>query len=203
MGDVFIPGGEMSARHDDGNEALIDVIGIDILPFRTIRKSRAPIVSAVNGICQGGGLIIAMLSDIAVASDRATFRAPETLRGIVDANLSAMLPAHVGIAHARDLLMTGRRVGADEACRLGLVSRVVAHDDLRRATRDAVAELLRAAPNARMQVKRLINARYGVIDEMSFEASLLSDEVVEGFNAFTEKRTPNWVPEEFRSGDRL
>jgi hypothetical protein len=54
-----------------------------------------------------------------------------------------------------------------------------------------------------MQVKRLINARYGVIDEMSFEAPLLSDEVVEGFNAFTEKRTPTWVPEEFRSGDRL
>jgi enoyl-CoA hydratase/carnithine racemase len=203
VGDVFIPGGEMSGRHDDGNEQLIDAIGLDILPFRTVRNSRAPVVAAVNGICQGGGLIIAMLSDIAVASDRATFRAPETLRGLVDANLSALLPAHVGIAHARDLLMTGRRVGAEEACRLGLVSRVVPHDDLRRAALEAVAELLRAAPNARCRVKALINSRYGVIDDMGFEASLISDEVVEGFNAFTEKRSPEWVPEEFRSGDRL
>jgi enoyl-CoA hydratase len=203
VGDVFIPGGEMSGRHDDGNEDILGVIRNDILPFRLIRNSRAPVVASVNGICQGGGLIIAMLSDVAVASDRATFRAPETLRGIVDANLSALLPAHVGIAHARDLLMTGRRVGADEACQLGLISRVVPHDDLQTATLGAVADLLRAAPNARSQVKRLINARYGVIDDMSFEASLISDEVVEGFTAFTEKRTPTWVPEEFRSGGRL
>jgi enoyl-CoA hydratase/carnithine racemase len=203
VGDVFIPGGEMSGRHDDGNQEIIDAIGNDVLPFRTIRNSRAPVVAAVNGICQGGGLIIAMLSDIAVASDRAVFRAPETLRGIVDANLSALLPAHVGIAHARDLLMSGRRLGADEACRLGLVSRVVPHDELQRAALDAVGELLRAAPGARSRVKALINSRYGVIDDMSFEASLESDEIVEGFRAFTEKRTPDWVPEEFRSGDRL
>jgi enoyl-CoA hydratase/carnithine racemase len=203
VGDVFIPGGEMSGRHDDGNAELIDVIGYDVLPFRTIRNSRAPIVAAVNGICQGGGLIIAMLSDIAVASDRATFRAPETLRGIVDANLSALLPAHVGIAYARDLLMSGRRLAADEACRIGLVSRVVPHDDLGRGALDAAAELLRAAPDARSRVKALINSRYGVVDEITFHASLESDEIVEGFRAFTEKRTPDWVPEEFRSGGRL
>ena len=201
--DVFIPGGEMSGRHEDGNQELIEVIGMDVLPFRTIRNSRIPVVSAVNGICQGGGLIIALLSDIAVASDRATFRAPETLRGIVDANLAALLPAHVGVAHARDLLMSGRRVSADEASRMGLVSRVVPHDELRQSTLDAVGDLLRAAPDARSRVKSLINARYGVVDEIGFAASLASEEIVEGFQAFTEKRTPSWVPEEFGSGDRL
>jgi len=201
--DVFIPGGEMSGRHEDGNQELIEVIGMDVLPFRTIRNSRAPVVSAVNGICQGGGLIIALLSDIAVASDRATFRAPETLRGIVDANLAALLPAHVGVAHARDLLMSGRRVSADEASRMGLVSRVVPHDDLSQSTLDAVGDLLRAAPDARSRVKSLINARYGVVDEIGFAASLASEEIVEGFQAFTEKRTPSWVPEEFGSGGRL
>jgi enoyl-CoA hydratase len=203
VGDVFIPGGEMSGRHDDGNEELLEVVGMDILPFRTIRNSRAPVVSSVNGICQGGGLIIAMVSDVTVASDRATFRAPETLRGIVDGNLAAMLPAHLGIAHARDLLMTGRRVGADEAVQIGLVSRVAAHDDLRAATLDAVGELLRAAPEARSRVKSIMNSRYGVVDDMSFEISLESDEVVEGFTAFTEKRMPTWVPEEFGTGGRL
>ena len=203
MDDVFIPGGEMSGRHEDGNQELIEVIGMDVLPFRAIRNSRAPVVAAVNGICQGGGLIIALASDIAVASDRATFRAPETLRGIVDANLSAMLPAHVGVAHARDLLMSGRRVTADQARQMGLVSRVVPHDDLKQAALDAVGDLLRAAPDARSRVKSLINARYGVVDEIGFAASLASEEIVEGFRAFTEKRTPSWVPEEFRSAGRL
>ena len=203
VGDVFIPGGEMSGRHDDGNQELIEVMQHDVLPFRTIRNSRAPVVAAINGICQGGGLIIAMMSDIAVASERATFRAPETLRGIVDANLAAMLPAHIGVAYARDLLMSGRRLDADEACRVGLISRLVPHDDVRRAALDAAGELLRAAPGARSRVKALINARYGVVDDMGFLASLASDEIIEGFTAFTEKRTPSWVPEEFGSGGRL
>jgi enoyl-CoA hydratase len=195
----------LSGREDDGADLadVIKVVRFDLLPFRVIRNSRAPVVTAINGICQGGGLIVALASDVAVASDRATFRAPETLRGVVDANMAAMLPAHVGVAHARDLLMTGRRVGADEACRMGLIARVVPHDDLRQAAADAVGELLRAAPHARSRVKALINARYGVVDEISFEASVGSEEVVEGFRAFTEKRMPDWVPEEFRSDGRL
>ena len=203
VGDVFIPGGEMTGRHDDGNEATIGVMGMDVLPFRAIRISPAPVVSAVNGICQGGGLIIAMLSDITVASERATFRAPETLRGIVDANLAAMLPAQIGVANARELLMTGKRVDAEEARRLGLVTRVAPHDDLRSAALGAVGDLLRAAPRARAEVKRLINARYGLVDDMTFAASLQSPEVVEGFTAFAEKRSPAWVPDEFDTGGRL
>lgn len=203
VGDVFIPGGDITGRHEDGNEELLDIVGIDILPFRRIRTSRAPVVSAVNGICQGGGLIIAMVSDIAVVSDRATFRAPETLRGVLDVNLAAMLPAHVGVAHARDLLMSGRRVSAAEAERMGLVSRVVPHDALFEGAMQAVTDLLRAAPDARSRAKSLINARYGVEDAIGFEASLESDEVLEGFAAFTEKRSPSWVPDDFRSGERL
>ena len=83
-GDVFAPGGDLGGRSQPGDQPLPD-IGHDILPFLEIRDSRAPVVAAVNGICQAGGLLIAMLADIAVASDRATFRAPELLRGIPDA----------------------------------------------------------------------------------------------------------------------
>ena len=121
-GDVFAPGGDLGGRREEGDEPTPD-IGHDILPFLAIRDSRAPVVSAVNGICQAGGLLIAMLADICVASDRATFRVPELLRGIPDATYAAVLPAHVGIAVARDLLLSARRFDAAEALRIGLISR--------------------------------------------------------------------------------
>lgn len=202
-GDVFIPGGEMSGRHEDATFDAARYMGLDILPFHTLRVSRVPVVASVNGLCQGGGLIIAMAADVAVASERAVFRAPETLRGVVDVNLAAMLPVHVGVAHARDLLLTGRRVTAAEAQQMGLIARVCAHDDLEAETLRAAKELLQGAPRTRNEAKRIINSRYGAVDEMTFAASLESDEVVEGFAAFTEKREPAWVPEAFREGKRL
>src|SRR5436309_4858922 len=133
VGDVFAPGGDLGGRTEDGEEPVPDGVGFDILPFLTVRDSRAPVVAAVNGICQAGGLLIAMMADIAVASDRATFRVPELLRGIPDATYAAALPAHVGVAVARDLLLSARRFDAAEAQRIGLLSRVVPHDELRTA----------------------------------------------------------------------
>ena len=132
--DVFAPGGDLGGRSEPG-ETVPDVSGADVLPFLAIRDSQAPVIAAVNGICQAGGLLIAMLADIAVASDRATFRVPELLRGIPDATYAAVLPAHVGVAVARDLLLSARRFDAAEAVRLGVISRVVAHDELRAAAR--------------------------------------------------------------------
>ncbi|HEY1828989.1 MAG TPA: enoyl-CoA hydratase/isomerase family protein [Acidimicrobiales bacterium] len=194
-GDVFAPGGDLGGRSEPGDEPTPD-IGHDILPFLTIRDSRAPVVAAVNGICQAGGLLIAMLSDIAVVSDRATFRVPELLRGIPDATYAAVLPAHVGIAVARDLLLSARRFDAAEALRLGLISRVVPHDQLREAALSAAWEILQTPPMARMQVKRMLNERYGLIDyQTMFWALDESPEPREGMNAFMEKRPPNWVPE--------
>lgn len=194
-GDVFAPGGDLGGRTSEGDEPVPD-LGHEILPFLTIRDSRAPIVAAVNGICQAGGLLVAMLCDICVASDRATFRAPELLRGIVDATYAAVLPAHVGIAMARDLLLSGRRFDAAEALRLGVISRVVPHDELRPAAVQAVTEILQTGPLARMHVKRMLNERYGPIDYQTMFGSLAdSDEPREGMRAFMEKRPPAWIPE--------
>jgi enoyl-CoA hydratase/carnithine racemase len=194
-GDVFSAGGDLGGRSSEGDVPVPD-IGHEILPFLTIRDSQAPVVAAVNGICQAGGLLVAMLADICVASDRATFRAPELLRGIVDATYAAVLPAHVGIAVARDLLLSGRRFDADEARRLGVISRVVPHDQLHDTAVQAVKEILQTGPLARMHVKRMLNDRYGLIDYQTMFASLAdSDEPREGMLAFMEKRPPRWVPE--------
>ena len=193
-GDVFAPGGDLGGRAEPGDN-LPEGLGNDVLPFLAIRDSRAPIVSAVNGICQGGGLLVAMMSDIAVASERAVFRVPELLRGIPDAFYAATLPAHVGIAVARDLMLSARRFDAAEALRLGVITRVSPHEKLREAALSAAYEILRTAPEARAQVKRMLNERYGLIDTQTMFGSLAtSQEPREGMRAFLEKRDPSWVP---------
>jgi enoyl-CoA hydratase/carnithine racemase len=195
-GDVFAPGGEMGGRFDDGGTDYGALLGTAVLPFDAIRESRKPVVAAVNGLCMGGGLLITMLADVAIASERAMFGAPELLRGVADAYHAAILPEQVGVAIARDMLFTGRRLDAHEAERHGLVARVTPHDELIATTDEVVRDILRAAPRARLAMKRLVNARYGVIDRITFEESLAGDEVREGFLAFVEKRTPAWVPGE-------
>lgn len=194
-GDVFAPGGDLGGRSEPGDDLPEGLSGTDVVPFLTIRDSRAPVISAVNGICQAGGLLVAMMSDIAVASDRATFRVPELLRGIPDATYAAALPAHVGLAAARDLLLSARRFDAAEALRLGVISRVVPHDDLRTAALTAAREILQTAPIARAQVKRMLNDRYGQFDyQTMFGALETSAEPREGMRAFMEKRDPEWIP---------
>ncbi len=197
-GDVFAPGGDLGGRAEPGDEPVPDS-GADILPFLTIRDSRAPVIAAVNGICQAGGLLIAMMADICVASDRATFRVPELLRGIPDATYAAALPAHVGVAVARDLLLSARPFDATEAQRLGVIARVVPHDELRSAAVDAVKQVLRTPPDARVHVKRMLNEHYGPVDyQTMFWALDHSDEPREGMRAFMEKRPPSWIPDDLR-----
>ncbi len=193
-GDVFSTGGDLGGRAEEYDEP-IRVAGADVLPFLAIRDSFAPVITAVNGICQAGGLLIAMLADVAVASDRATFRVPELLRGIPDATYAAALPAHVGMAVARDLLLSARSFDAVEAQRIGLLSRVVPHSELRAAASEAAHQVLKTAPAARAQVKRMLNERYGHVDYPTmFWALEHSPEPREGMRAFMEKRAPGWVP---------
>lgn len=202
-GDVFCPGGDLKRDRSDDAMGIVELLGSDMLPFKAIRFSPAPVVSAVNGLCQGGGLTIAMLSDIAVASDRATFRGPELLRGIADTYYAQIMPKHVGIAMTRDLMFSGRVLDAAEAVQHGLVSRMVPHDQLEAAAEQAAREMLQCGPEARFQFKRIVNAQYGLVDEMTMEASIGGPETREGMRAFAEKRSPDWVPDAFRSGDRL
>jgi len=105
-------------------------------------------------------------------------------------NLAALLPNHVGVALARDMLMTGRRVSAAEARAQGLIARVCAHDDLRPRPSGRAPICSRAGPTLAAEVKRLINSRYGEIDEMTFIRSVASGEVIEGFRASPKAPSP-------------
>ena len=201
-GDVFIPGGDLGGDQIDdwGGPRYL---GMDCAPFDAVRFSPKPVVSAVNGICQGGGLLIAMFSDVAVASDRATFRAPELYRGIADTGYAQYLPVQIGPARARDMLLTGRKVTADEAEAWGLVARKVAHEELMDTAREVLAAAVRCAPQARAGVKRVISTSYGFYDRMTMDESLRGPEMLEGYHAFKERRQPAWVPEDLRTEGRL
>ena len=200
-GDVFIPGGDMGGAGAHDTWPGLESLSMDVTPFEIIRKSAKPVVSAVNGICQGGGLMIAMVSDVAVASEEATFRAPELLRGIADTNYGQILPRQVGPARARDMLLTGRKVSAEEALAWGLVARVVPADRVMDEALAVLAECCRTAPDARFTVKRTMDEFYGAYDRMGMEASLTKAEFVEGFQAFKEHRSPSWIPDDLRPDD--
>jgi len=200
-GDVFIPGGDMSGANPDGWADLPGLLGMDNTPFDTIRRSPKPIVCAVNGIAQGGGMMIAMLSDVAVASERATFRAPELFRGIADTNYGQILPRQVGPARARDLLLTGRQLTAAEAEDWGLVSRVVPHEALLDEALSALRAACRTGPEARAAVKKSMDAFYGTYDRVAMDTSLMGPEMTEGYLAFKDRRPPAWIPDDLREDD--
>ena len=201
-GETFITGGDLGNEVDD-DWAGLGTLGMDLLPFDAVRRSDKPVVVAVNGLCQGGGLMLTLLADVAVASDRATFRAPELLRGIADTYFARILPRQVGPARARDMLLTGRRLDAAEALDWGLVARVSPHGSLLESATEALRECCFAAPTARAAVKRSLDAYYGAFDRAAMEKSLTGPEREEGWSAFSERRAPEWIPEEIRPTGRL
>ena len=141
-GDSFCTGGEMGGRHDDGGDDALATLGHDITPFEAIRNCHKPVVAMVNGAAQGGGCILALVSDVAVVSEDVRFRIPEVLRGVADSWYASYLPAHIGLARARDLVLTGRPFDALEAAAMGLVARVVPSDELESVTWEVVGDLV-------------------------------------------------------------
>src|SRR6059036_1787265 len=192
-GEHFCVGCEMGGRHEGAAGLDRETDGIDLLPFVQFERCPKLVVLGINGMCQGGGLNLTLTADLAVASERATFRAPELLRGVADCFLGARLASRVGMARAKLLLFTAAEVTAAEALAMGLVTRVVPHDELETAVAETVGWVRQTAPRARRALKRDLNRQLPALDFMMFAASLASDEVREGFAAFVEKRPAGWT----------
>ncbi len=191
-GDVFCVGGEMGGQHEGGAALDRETDGLDLLPFRALESTRAIVLTAINGLCQGGGLNMTLCGDIAIASERATFRAPELLRGVADPFLPARLPARVGLAMAKYLLFTGAVIDSQEAARIGLIAKVVPHEQLPAAVDAALAQVRTTGPAARAALKQEMNRNLPEFNMVMFAQSLRAPEVTEGFQAFVEKRAPKW-----------
>jgi len=193
-GDHFCVGGEMGGRHEGGQPIDRETDGLDLTPFVQLERCPKTVLVAINGTCQGGGLVMTLMSDLSVVSDRATFRVPELLRGVADCYLGARLASRVGMARAKWLLFTAQPLSAGEALAMGLVARVVPHAGLEAAVDETVAQVRETAPRARALLKRDLNRQLAPLDLPMFAESLRGDEVREGFAAFVEKRPAAWSP---------
>ena len=162
-----------------------------------------PTIAAINGHCLGGGLELAITCDLRICAAGAKLGMPPAKLGLIygHTGLRKFLDA-VGLAHTKELFLTGRNLSAERAERIGLVQRVVADEELERAAVELAAEVAANAPLSMKGNKRAIKllSENPVLSEQQ-EQSLIalrescfaSEDFREGIRAFAEKRKPNWT----------
>lgn len=156
-----------------------------------------PVIAAVNGFAYGGGCEIAMLCDLVVASEDATFAIPEALIGAIPP-IAAAIGAHIiGKLNVSRLMLTGEPITAQEAKLIGLVNKVVPAQELMNAAEELAKSTMRAAPSSIKAIKKLMvrqleleRLRQAVEELMNI---VQTGEGKEGHIAFVEKRAPRWV----------
>jgi enoyl-CoA hydratase len=165
-----------------------------------IEQASFPVIAAVNGFALGGGCELALSCDFIYASDRARLGQPEVGLGVIPGfGGSQRLARIVGVAHARELCMTGDVIDAEAALRLGLVNAVVPHAELLPKVRGVAAKIASKAPLAIASVKRAIlrgaDAPLATANELeasAFAALFGTHDQREGMGAFLERRTPKF-----------
>ena len=170
-------------------------------PYETIREMPKPVVAAVNGLALGGGCELALACDIVIAADSAKFGQPEIRVGVIPGcGGTQVLPRLMGEKRAKELIFTGRTMTAEEALGFGIVNRVVPLAELRAATEQFIADLLRNSPAmlrlAKMAVNKSLETPLSV--GMSYERDLFAlcfgtNDQKEGARAFLDKRKPTYT----------
>lgn len=198
----FCPGWDLKAANDgdavDGDYGVGGFGGLQELPH--LNK---PIIAAVNGICCGGGLEIALSCDIILAAEHASFALPEINSGTVADAASIKLPKRIPYHVAMEMLLTGRWLDVEEAQRWGFVNHVYAANELSQNAWEmaerlaagpplvyaAIKEIVRDAEDAKFQdaLNRVTQRQLKTVDTLYG-----SEDGVEGFRAFAEKRDPVW-----------
>jgi len=174
-----------------------DVFG---LYWEAVARFRKPIIAAVAGYALGGGCEIAMMCDFIIAADNAKFGQPEINLGVMPgAGGTQRLTKAVGKAKAMDMCLTGRMMKADEAHACGLVSRVVALDELMETAQDAAKKIAHQSQPIAMMTKEAVNTSFettlsqGIhFERRLFQSMFSTEDQKEGMSAFAEKRTPHF-----------
>ena len=199
----FCAGADLKARKDDmtplQRRARHRWILKDILePLVRLEK---PVIAAINGVAAGAGFNIALACDFVIASDKASFIQAFAKVGLVpDLGGLYLLSRVVGIAKAKELCFTARKVGAEEAQVMGIANHVVPHDSLLDEARAIAATIAKGSPTALAMTKTLLNkSSSSTFDQMlEFESyaqtvAYLTPEYEEGVQAFREKRAPDFA----------
>ena len=196
-GRAFSSGEDLKARQEgDGGgfgSTLRERYNPIVLKMRNIEK---PVLGAINGVAAGAGCSLALACDLRIASDKASFIEVFVRVGLVpDSGSSFFLPRLVGMGKALEMAFLGDPVGAEEALRLGLVNRVVPHDELHQATRELALRLAQSPTKAVGLAKRAMNRALTMDLDAVLEYEVhcqetagASEDHQEGMAAFAEKR---------------
>jgi methylglutaconyl-CoA hydratase len=170
--------------------------------FRRVWSYTKPMIAAVNGAALAGGCGIATLCDFTLASPAATFGYTEVKIGFLPAIVSVFLTRQIGEKQARDLLLTGRTISAEEAKGFGLVSEIVPAENLIQRALDLADTLIAASPSSVMRAKRLLTTSAAPGIDHDLERAILENARIrctpdfkEGLASFLEKRKPVWQGE--------
>jgi methylglutaconyl-CoA hydratase len=196
-GEAFCAGLDLSAL--SAGEHRTDAAQIARL-FRTLYELPMPTIAAVHGAAIGGGAGLATICDFTLATPAAKFGYTEVRIGFVPALVSAFLALQIGDKRCRDLLLTGRIFDAAEALRLGLVTEVVAAENLSQRVQSLAETLAANSPQSLAATKRLLAAQNKAWLDAAIEAALEANaeargtaDFREGVSAFLEKRRPVWT----------
>lgn len=194
---AFAAGADIKEMKD---RDFIDVYGQDFITrgWERVAQCRKPVIAAVAGYALGGGCEIAMMCDIILAAENAEFGQPEiTLGTLPGAGGTQRLTRLVGKSKAMELCLTGRRMGAAEAERAGLVSRVVPTAELLDEAMKVAERIAGFSRPIAMMTKEAVNRAYETslaeglrFERRLFHASFATEDQKEGMNAFAEKRKP-------------
>jgi methylglutaconyl-CoA hydratase len=167
--------------------------------FRSLYEFSKVTIAAVNGPAIAGGTGLALLCDFTLAVPEAKFGYTEVRIGFVPAIVSTFLLRQVGEKHARDLLLTGRIIGAEEAARMGLINEIVAPEKLMQRARELSAQLMENSPSSLRATKQLLTDHARAELDAQIDAAVRENAAIrttadfrEGLSSFLEKRKPVW-----------
>ena len=159
-----------------------------------------PMIGRVQGNAFGGGVGLASVCDVVIGADSLKMGLTETRLGLIPANIGPYVIARMGVSRARQVFMSARIFGAEEAVRLGLLTRAVPAEDLDAAVEAEVAPYMACAPGAVAEAKALLRALGGEVSKAQVDLAIEalasrweSVEAEEGIDAFFEKRAPGWA----------
>ena len=189
-GRAFSTGADLKARASMSVEQWRDHHERLRRSFEAVRRCPAPVIAAVEGFALAGGFELALACDLVVAAEDAQFGLPEVTRGIMPgAGGTTILPRLVGLARAKELVFTGRRIDAASAERIGLVARLCPPGGAVAAALELAAEVARNAPLAVQAAKRSLEGG----DELeAYWSCVPSADQREGIAAFLERREPRF-----------